>query len=83
MEQILERGAIVDVEVTEVDTDRGRIGLKLVCLHEDGEMVTPQALGERYKAAFPEGEGGGDRPPRREGGDDRGRGPRRPGGRRD
>jgi polyribonucleotide nucleotidyltransferase len=83
MEQIMERGAIVDVEVTEVDTDRGRIGLKLIALHEDGNLVTPADVGERYKAAFPDGGGGDDRPPRREGGDDRGRGGRRGGGRRD
>jgi polyribonucleotide nucleotidyltransferase len=84
MEQVLERGAIVDVEVTEVDTDRGRIGLKLVALHEDGNLVTPQELGERYKVAYPEGERS-ERPRReddgRRGGG--GGGARRGGGRRD
>jgi polyribonucleotide nucleotidyltransferase len=81
MEQILDRGAIVDVEVVEVDADRGRIALKLVALHEDGNVLSPEDVGERYKAAFPEGERS-ERPPRppREDGDRRGRGPRRRGG---
>jgi polyribonucleotide nucleotidyltransferase len=78
MEQILDRGAIVDVEVVEVDADRGRIALKLVALHEDGNTLSPEDVGERYKTAFPEGERQ-ERPPRppREDGDRRGRGPRR------
>ena len=81
MEQILERGAIVDVEVAEVDTDRGRIGLKLVALHEDGNLLTPHDVGERYKAAFPEGERQ-ERPRRDDDRSDRGgdRGRRRGGG---
>ena len=66
MEQILERGAIVDVEVVEVDSDRGRIALKLVGLHEDGNLLTPQDVGERYKLAYPEGERS-ERPPREDG----------------
>ena len=75
MEQILERGAIVDVEVVEVDTDRGRIALKLVGLHEDGNVLSPQDVGERYKLAFPDGERT-ERPPREDGdrGDRGGRG---------
>jgi polyribonucleotide nucleotidyltransferase len=75
MEQILERGAIVDVEVVEVDTDRGRIALKLVGLHEDGNVLSPQEVGERYKLAFPDSERN-DRPPREDGdrGDRGGRG---------
>ena len=64
MEQILERGAVVDVEVVEVDADRGRIALKLVGLHEDGNLLTPQDVGERYKLAFPEGGGPSARPAR-------------------
>jgi polyribonucleotide nucleotidyltransferase len=76
MEQILERGAIVDVEVVEVDSDRGRIALKLVGLHEDGNLLTPQDVGERYKLAYPEGERS-ERPPREDGE----RGDRRPRGR--
>jgi polyribonucleotide nucleotidyltransferase len=76
MEQILERGAVVDVEVVEVDSDRGRIALKLVGLHEDGNLLSPQDVGERYKLAYPEGERS-ERPPREEGD----RGDRRPRGR--
>ena len=76
MEQILERGALVDVEVVEVDSDRGRIALKLVGLHEDGNLLTPQDVGERYKLAYPEGERS-ERPPREDGD----RGDRRPRGR--
>jgi polyribonucleotide nucleotidyltransferase len=76
MEQILERGAVVDVEVVEVDSDRGRIALKLVGLHEDGNVLSPQDIGERYKLAYPEGERS-ERPPREEGD----RGDRRPRGR--
>jgi len=83
MEQILGRGAIVDVEVVEVDTDRGRIALKLVGLHEDGNVLSPQDVGERYKLAFPDSERS-ERPPREDGdrgdrgrrGRDRDRGPR-------
>jgi polyribonucleotide nucleotidyltransferase len=73
MEQIVERGAIVDVEVTEVDADRGRIALKLVALHEGDQVLSPADIGERYKAAFPDAQSA---PPRREGGPrdgDRGR----------
>jgi polyribonucleotide nucleotidyltransferase len=81
MEQVLDRGAVVDVEVVEVDADRGRIALKLIGLHEEGNLLTPADVGERYKVAYPEGERS-ERPPR-EGGDrgdrggrDRGRGRR-------
>ena len=76
MEQILERGAVVDVEVVEVDSDRGRVALKLVGLHEAGNLLSPQDVGERYKLAYPEGEGS-ERPPREDGD----RGDRRPRGR--
>ena len=63
------RGDQVKVSVTEVDKDRGRIGLKLVAKHENGGLVTPEELVERAKDAPP-------RPPREErprGGRDRGR----------
>jgi polyribonucleotide nucleotidyltransferase len=81
MEQIVDRGAIVDVEVVEVDADRGRIALKLVALHEDGNVLSPADVGERYKTAFPEGERQerAPRPPR----DDRGGRRGGSGGRRD
>ena len=80
MEDVLERGDIVSVEVTEVDADRGRIGLKLVAKHEGEVEVQPAEIGERYKAAHPEGsaprERDGDRGER--GGDRGGRGRRGP-----
>jgi len=72
-DQVLDRGDIVNVEVTEVDTDRGRIGLKLVAKIEDGAEVSPETIGERYKEQYPNGggDGGGERGER--GGRDRGR----------
>ncbi len=73
-DQVLARGDIVSVEVTEVDTDRGRIGLKLVSKFEDGVEVSPETIGERYKEQFPDG-GGDDRGDR--GGDRGDRGGRR------
>ncbi len=73
-DQVLARGDIVSVEVTEVDTDRGRIGLKLVSKFEDGVEISPETIGERYKEQFPDG-GGDDRGDR--GGDRGDRGGRR------
>jgi len=70
-DQVLDRGDLVTVEVTEVDTDRGRIGLKLVAKHEDGVEITPEQVGERYKEQYPDG--GGDRPERGDRGDRGGR----------
>ena len=75
IEDVLERGDVVDVLVQEVDKARGRIGLKLVAKHEDGGLVSPEVLMERAKDAPP-------RPPEEErggfggrrGGGDRGRG---------
>src|SRR5205807_5997243 len=75
IEDVMDRGDVVDVVVQEVDKARGRIGLKLVAKHENGGTVSPEELIERAKDAPP-------RPPaepRREG--DRGRGRDR-GGRR-
>ncbi|MFM9123759.1 MAG: hypothetical protein ACKOSO_00945 [Actinomycetota bacterium] len=59
----------------EVDTDRGRIGLKLVAKIEDGVEVSPETVGARYKEQFPNGGGDdGDRGDRGDrGGRDRGR----------
>ncbi|MDQ5821272.1 MAG: polyribonucleotide nucleotidyltransferase, partial [Actinomycetota bacterium] len=70
IEDVMTRGDVVDVIVQEVDKARGRIGLKLVNKHENGNMVSPEELIERAKDAPP-------RPPeedrpRRDG--DRGRG---------
>ena len=65
VDQVLTRGDIVTVEVTEVDTERGRVGLKLVSKTENGAEVSAEAIGIRYKEQFPNaGQGGGQRPPR-------------------
>ena len=53
IEQALSRGDTVDVVVQEVDKARGRIGLKLVAKHEDGGLITPEALMERAKDVPP------------------------------
>ncbi len=77
IEDVISRGDILDVLVQEVDKARGRIGLKLVAKHEDGQVVTPEELIERAKNAPP-------REPREErprGDRDRGRGGRSGGGR--
>ena len=70
IQDVMDRGDIVDVLVQEVDKDRGRIGLKLVAKHENGGLVMPEELIERAKDAPP-------REPREErprgGGRDRGR----------
>src|SRR5215210_6856983 len=78
IEDVMSRGDIVDVLVQEVDKARGRIGLKLVHKHEDGRLVEPEELIERAKSAPP-------RPPEedRPRRDDRGRGGRDRGPRRD
>jgi polyribonucleotide nucleotidyltransferase len=71
IEDVINRGDVLDVVVQEVDKDRGRIGLKLVAKHENGALVQPEELIERAKDA-PE-RPREERPPRRDGGD-RGRG---------
>ena len=73
IEDVINRGDVLDVIVQEVDKERGRIGLKLVAKHENGSLVQPEELIERAKDA-PE-RPREERPPRREGGD-RGRGGR-------
>ena len=79
IEDVINRGDVLDVIVQEVDKDRGRIGLKLVAKHEDGSLVQPEELIERAKDA-PE-RPREERPPRRDGGDRRrGRGGRGRGG---
>ena len=67
---MINRGDVLDVVVQEVDKERGRIGLKLVAKHENGNLVQPEELIERAKDAPP-------RPPE----EDRPRGDRRGGGR--
>jgi polyribonucleotide nucleotidyltransferase len=79
IEDVMTRGDVVDVIVQEVDKERGRIGLKLIAKHENGDLVQPEELIERAKNAPPrppeeerprrDGErrrGGRDRGPRRE-----------------
>jgi polyribonucleotide nucleotidyltransferase len=78
IEDVIQRGDILDVLVQEVDKARGRIGLKLVQKHENGSVVSPEELVERAKNAPPR-EPREERP-RRDGdrrGGGRGRGPRR------
>jgi polyribonucleotide nucleotidyltransferase len=70
IEDVINRGDVLDVVVQEVDKERGRIGLKLVAKHENGALVQPEELIERAKNA-PE-RPREERPPRRDGGDRRG-----------
>ncbi len=53
IEDVMSRGDVVDVVVQEVDKARGRIGLKLVAKHENGNLVQPEELIERAKDAPP------------------------------
>ena len=73
---MIQRGDVLDVLVQEVDKARGRIGLKLVQKHENGDFVSPEELVERAKDAPPR-EPREERPPR-----DGDRGGRGGGGRR-
>jgi len=81
IEDVIQRGDILDVLVQEVDKARGRIGLKLIQKHENGATVSPEELIERAKNAPPRereeerprgdrggrgGRGGRDRGPRRD-----------------
>src|SRR5204863_1649512 len=74
IEDVIQRGDILDVLVQEVDKARGRIGLKLVQKHENGHTVSPEELIERAKSAPPRPREE-ERPPR-----DAGRGGRGGGG---
>jgi len=53
IEDVINRGDILDVLVQEVDKARGRIGLKLLLKHENGNTVSPEELIERAKNAPP------------------------------
>ena len=53
IEDVITRGDVLDVLVQEVDKQRGRIGLKLVAKHENGNLVQPEELIERAKSAPP------------------------------
>jgi polyribonucleotide nucleotidyltransferase len=81
IEDVIQRGDVLDVLVQEVDKARGRIGLKLVQKHENGGFVSPEELVERAKEAPPR-EPREERP-RREGDRRGGRGGGRGGPRRD
>jgi polyribonucleotide nucleotidyltransferase len=72
IEDVMQRGDVVDVVVQEVDKERGRIGLKLIAKHENGGLVQPEELIERAKNAPPREER--EERPRRDG--DRRRGGR-------
>src|SRR2546427_4413925 len=75
IEDVINRGDILDVLVQEVDKARGRIGLKLIQKHENGNTVSPEELIERAKDAPPRERE--ERPPRdgdRRGGRGGGRG---------
>jgi polyribonucleotide nucleotidyltransferase len=76
IEDVINRGDILDVLVQEVDKARGRIGLKLIQKHENGTTVSPEELIERAKDAPPR-----PREEERPRGGDRGRGGRGGGGR--
>jgi polyribonucleotide nucleotidyltransferase len=78
IEDVIERGDVLDVIVQEVDKERGRIGLKLIAKHENGSLVQPEELIERAKNAPPRERE--ERPARRDGPGGGGRG-RRGGGR--
>jgi polyribonucleotide nucleotidyltransferase len=79
IEDVINRGDVLDVLVQEVDKDRGRIGLKLIAKHEGDALVQPEELIERAKNAPPRERE--ERPPRDGGrrgrGRDHDRGPRR------
>src|SRR5262249_19031422 len=53
IEDVIDRGDMLDVIVQEVDKARGRIGLKLIAKHENGSLVQPEELIERAKNAPP------------------------------
>jgi polyribonucleotide nucleotidyltransferase len=65
IEDVIGRGDVLDVVVQEVDKERGRIGLKLIAKHENGNLVQPEELIQRAKDAPPRERE--ERPPRREG----------------
>src|SRR5262249_50015493 len=81
IEDVMQRGDVVDVVVQEVDKARGRIGLKLVAKHENGGPLPPEERNERGEGPppGPPEEDGPRRDDRRGGRGGRGRGPRREG----
>jgi polyribonucleotide nucleotidyltransferase len=81
IEDVIDRGDVLDVVVQDIDKQRGRIGLKLIAKHEDGKLVEPEELIERAKTAASQPRPEGER--RREGDRRGGRGRRDRGARRD
>jgi polyribonucleotide nucleotidyltransferase len=49
IEQALQKGDTVDVFVQEIDKARGRISLRLVAKHDNGDLISPEELMERAK----------------------------------
>src|SRR3984893_9040648 len=77
IEDVINRGDILDVLVQEVDKARGRIGLKPIQKHQNGNTVSPEQLIERAKDAPPRPREE-ERPPRDGGGGGGGGGGRGP-----
>jgi polyribonucleotide nucleotidyltransferase len=64
VEDVINRGDVVDVRVVEVDKTRGRVGLRIVGLEDVGEPVPGDGLDAGEEDAVIEA-GAGSRPPRR------------------
>ncbi len=64
VEDVINRGDVVDVRVVEVDKGRGRVGLRIVGLEDVGEPVPGDGLDAGEEDAVIEA-GAGARPPRR------------------
>jgi len=64
VEDVINRGDVVDVRVVEVDKARGRVGLRIVGLEDVGEPVPGDGLDAGEEDAVIEA-GAGARPPRR------------------
>jgi len=64
VEDVINRGDVVDVRVVEVDRARGRVGLRIVGLEDVGEPVPGDGLDAGEEDAVIEA-GAGARPPRR------------------
>ncbi len=71
IDDVIDRGDVLDVEVVEADKMRGRIGLKLVAKHENGNLVQPEELVERARVAASERGPDSERPREGRGGDRR------------
>ena len=54
IEQVLDRGDLVNVEVTEIDRERGRIALKLLAKLEGDVEITPDVIATALPREVPE-----------------------------